>query len=307
MKKKKHSIPGYAKKRIRQGTLFLIPTFVFVAAMIIAPLIYVIFLSFQEWNGSIAEKPTFVHFMNYIKLSTMVGFSDMAKFTVLYALAVTFIGVAIALLLAFALDRPARGKYVNRSALRALWYVPALIGGTSVGIVWRIMYNYKNGLMNSVIKALGGKPVNWLEKSGVATWAIIIAAVWAGVGMQIIVFLAGLQAIPTELFEAATIDGATLWQQQLRIALPLLAPSITINVITTSISAFKAYELPWVLTGGKPGYTTRTITQMIQEYGFSALKYGAASALAVVLIIIIVIIQLIQLIFLNKNEEEAYN
>lgn len=307
MKNRKRSLPKYERDRIMQGTYFLIPTMILVMLMIVAPLIYVIWLSFHEWNGSFAESPLFVGLGNYTGLKTMTGFVDMAKFSILYAIATTFIGVGLALILAFALDKPQRGKYMNRSLLRALWYVPALIGGTSVGIIWKIMYNYKNGLLNTIIKSVGGKPVNWLETVGLAGWAVIIAAIWAGIGMQIIIFLAGLQAIPQELYESATIDGANTWQQRIHIAIPLLAPSITINVITSSITAFKAYELPWVITAGLPGYTTRTVTQMIKEYGFNSMKYGAASALAVVLIILIVVIQLIQLLFLNKNEEEAYD
>ncbi len=304
---KKNKIPKYAQQRIRQGTFFLLPTFILVLLMIIVPTIYVIVISFNEWNGSFAQPMKFVGLKNYLHLKEMIGFVDMAKFSISFALIVTFVGVLISLFLAFALDKPARGKYVNRSLLRALWYVPALIGGTSVGVIWHIMYNYKNGMLNAILKSAGMKPVNWLETIGVTNWAVMVAAIWVNLGMHIIIFLAGLQSIPLELYESATIDGANTFQQRIHISLPLLAPSITINVITTSIASFKAYELPWTISKGLPGYTTRTVTQMVQEYSFQALKYGSGAALSVVLILIIILIQLIQLFFLNRNEKEAYD
>ncbi len=233
----------------------------------------------------------------------MVGFTDMMKFTLFFAIVVTLFVVVMALLMAFALDKPQRGKYVNRSFLRALWYVPALIGGASVGADWRIMYNYNNGVINAALNSFGMKSINWLETYGVAGWAVIIAQIWVMLGMCIIIFLAGLQLIPQELYEAATIDGASVWRQRMYIALPLLAPSITVNTVTTSIAAFKAYELPFTITKGLPGYSTHLVTQMIQQYSFMSLEYGVGAALSVFLILIIVVIQLVQLFLLNRNEE----
>lgn len=299
---KMNPTPKYVKDRINQGTLFLIPTLVLVFLMVVAPLIYCVVLSFNSWNGSFNKPMTFVGFKNYLRLNTMVGYSAMMKFTFFFAIAVTILVVGISLIMAFALDKPQRGKYMNRSVLRALWYLPALIGGTSVGVIWRIMYNYNNGVLNTLLKQAGLQPVNWLETMGVASWAVIIAQVWVMLGMCIIIFLAGMQSIPTELYESATIDGASIWQQRLHIAIPLLAPSITINVVTTSIAAFKAYELPYTITKGLPSYTTQIVTRMIQQYSFESLEYGVGAALSVILVLIIVVIQLIQLFILNKNE-----
>lgn len=301
--KTKKKLPKYMQDRITTGTFFLIPVLVMTTLMIIAPLVFVIILSFNEWNGAFNKPFVFVGLENYRNLKNMPGFLDMAKFTIFFAIIVTVLVNLISLLMAFALDKPQRGKYVNRSFLRACWYIPALIGGVSVGVIWRIMYNYNNGVINAVINFFGGKSINWLESYGIAGWAVIIADVWVSLGMCIIIFLAGLQAIPQELYESATIDGASTWQQRFHIALPLLAPSITINMVTTSIAAFKAYELPYTITKGLPGYSTHLVTQMVQFYSFQSLKYGSGAALAVLLIILIALIQLFQLFFLNKNEE----
>ena len=293
---------SYLKQRINQGTLFCVPAIVLTALMVVAPLIYVVYLSFHDWNGSFKKEPVFVGLEKYINLPKTVGFADMLKFTLFFAIVVTFLVVGISLVMAFALDKP-KGKHINRSFLRACWYVPALIGGTAVGIVWRIMYNYKNGIVNELMKMMGQQPVNWLETIGVTNWAVIVAQVWVMMGMCIIIFLAGLQSIPQELYEAATIDGATAMQQRMKIAIPMLAPSITINFITTSISAFKAYELPYTISKGLPGYTTHLVTQMIRQATFDSMDYGRGAALSVLLLVIIFAIQLIQLVVLQKREE----
>lgn len=293
---------SYLQQRINQGTWFCVPAIVLTALMVVAPLIYVVYLSFHDWNGSFKKEPKFVGLEKYINLPKTVGFEDMLKFTLFFAIVVTFLVVGISLVMAFALDKP-KGKHVNRSFLRACWYVPALIGGTAVGIVWRIMYNYNNGIMNELMKMMGLQPVNWLETVGITNWAVIAAQVWVMMGMCIIIFLAGLQSIPQELYEAATIDGATAMQQRTKIAIPMLAPSITINFITTSISAFKAYELPYTISKGLPGYTTHLVTQMIRQATFDSMDYGRGAALSVLLLLIIFAIQLIQLVVLQKREE----
>lgn len=293
---------SHLKKRIELGTWFLLPSLLFTGVMVLAPLIYVFYLSFNEWNGAFNKQPVWVGLAKYLSLKTTPGVSEMLKFTLLYGIMVTILVVGISLVVAFALDKP-KGRHVNRSFLRACWYVPALIGGTAVGVVWRIMYNYNNGIINTLLSSVGLSKINWLETYGLTGAAVIVAQVWVMLGMCIIIFLAGLQSIPQELYESATIDGASPMQQRLKIAIPMLAPSITINFITTSIAAFKAYELPYTISKGLPGYSTRLITQMIREYTFESMDYGRGAALSIVLVVIIFVIQLIQLLVLRKREE----
>ena len=158
-------------------------------------------------------------------------------------------------------------------------------------------------MINKGLTSIGLNPINWLETVGVANIAIIIGAAWVQIGFCVIVFLAGLQSISQEMFEAAAIDGAVPRQQLWNIVLPMMAPSITINVITTTIAGFKAYELPFLITRGQPGKSTLLITQRIFFYGFEDYDYGLGSALAVFLLLIIAGISLIQLIYLRKRED----
>ena len=301
--KNKKKIPKYMQDRVRTGTLFLVPATIMVFLMMLIPQLFVVALSFVKWNGSRSQSMKFVGLQNYLKLGHMQGVPDMVKFTFIFAISVTLLTVLISMLVAFALDKPVGHKGVNRSFLRSCWYIPTLIGSVAIGIIWRIMYNYHSGLFNALLGVFGIAPVNWLEDYGVSALGVIIAQVWVNLGVNIVVFLAGLQSVPVDLYESATIDGASNLQQRLHITIPMIMPTITVALITTSIGAFKAYELPYTITKGMPGYSTRMVSQMIQEYSISGLQYGPGAALSVLLTVLILVIQLIQLFALRKKEE----
>ena len=235
-------------------------------------------------------------------VSKIDGFAEMMVATFTFALGVTALTILISFIAALILDKTGRGR-LPRGLMRTLWFFPALLSSAIVGILWRIMYNYKNGVINAILKMVGLKPVQWLETKGVTNIAIIIGNTWVTVGLCVIVFMAGLQAIPQELFEAARIDGASSWKQVRYITIPLMSTSITINAITTTIAAFRAYELPYLISQGKPGKSTLMMTQRIYFYGFTAHDYGRGSAIAVMLTLIIVIISLIQLVILRRRED----
>jgi lactose/L-arabinose transport system permease protein len=165
------------------------------------------------------------------------------------------------------------------------------------------MYNYNNGVINKVIVALGGEPVKWLETKVVTNIAVIVGSTWVQIGLCVIVFMAGLQSISQDLYEAASLDGAKPLQQLWHITLPMMASSITINVITTTIAGFKAYELPYNISQGQPNKTTLLMTQRIYFFGFQDFDFGLGSALSVFLLLIIAAISLIQLIYLKKKED----
>lgn len=283
------------------GYFFLIPSFILCLVFILIPLANVIRYSFTDWNG-MTETFNYIGLDNYLHLNEIEGFKDMMIATVTFAIGCTILTILISFLIALALDKKGRWR-LPRGLMRSLWFFPALLSGAVVGIMWRVMYNYHNGLINKVITSLGGTAVNWLETRGVTNIAIILAAVWVQIGFCVVVFMAGLQAIPQELYEAAAIDGATPRQQRRFITIPMMAASITINVITTTIAGFKAYELPYLISKGLPGYSTLLITERIQFFGFDAFDYGKGSALSVVLLIIIALISLIQLIYFRGRED----
>ena len=288
-------------RRNRTGLIFLIPSAVLCLTFIIYPLITVIYYSMTDWDGMSKEK-NFIGLYHYMHVSKIDGFAEMMIATFTFALGVTALTILISFIAALILDKTGRGR-LPRGLMRTLWFFPALLSSAIVGILWRIMYNYKNGVINAILKMVGLKPVQWLETKGVTNIAIIIGNTWVTVGLCVIVFMAGLQAIPQELFEAARIDGAGSWKQVRYITIPLMSTSITINAITTTIAAFRAYELPYLISQGKPGKSTLMMTQRIYFYGFTAHDYGRGSAIAVMLTLIIVIISLIQLVLLRRRED----
>ena len=298
---KKNQISALQKNQRTTGYLFVIPSFVLCFIFMLIPLFNVIRYSFTDWDG-LAKSYEYVGLYNYLHLHEIEGFSEMMIATVTFAIGVTVITILVSFLAALALDKRGKG-FLPRGFMRALWFFPALLSGAVVGILWRIMYNYQNGVINQMITSVGLPKVNWLETRVVTNIAIIIGAAWIQIGLCVVVFLAGLQSIPQDLYEAAAIDGATPRQQLRHITIPMMASSITINVITTTIAGFKAYELPYLISNGLPGHSTLLLTQRIYFFGFQAYDFGKGSALSVILLIIIALISLAQLIVLRKRED----
>ncbi len=293
----------FERKRTITGIMFLIPSFILCFMFIVVPVIGVVIYSFNEWNGIDSVPMEFVGVENYKEVPKTQGFNEMVVATVTFAVGVTILTVGLAFVVALALDKRGKGR-INRGFMRALWFFPCLLSGLVVGVLWRIMYQYSNGVINKVLQSFGAERVNWLETPILTNVALIVATVWVLMGLCIVIFLAGLQSIPGDLYEAARIDGASHKQIRRSITIPMMAPSITINVITTSIAAFKMYELPWFISLGLPGYSTRLLTQRIYFYGFEdSGNMGVGAALSVILIIVITLISLIQLFALRKRED----
>lgn len=298
--RKKNIHSAWSRHRSMTGIAFLIPMLGFTSVFILYPLFQVIYYSFYKWNG--IGRAKFIGLDNYAMLPDTEGFFEMIKATVIYAAGVTALVVIVGYIVALALDTTGKGR-INRTFMRVLWFFPCLLSGIIVGIIWHIMYNYNSGVINYILNALGIPSVNWLETYGVTMGAVIAASVWGQIGMCAVIFLAGLQSIPHDILEAAEIDGASSFQKQKDIIFPIMAPSVTINIITTTIAAFKAYELPYTVSNGLPGYSTRILTQRVYFYSFETNKYGTASALSVMLIVAISLISLLQLVVLKKRED----
>ena len=194
------------RTRIRSGLVFILPSVLLCVLFMVWPLIEVVRYSFTDWNG-VAKEYNYVLFDNYKEITKIDGFKEMMIATITFALGTTILTIIISFIVALALDKKGKG-YMPRGLMRSLWFLPALLSGTVVGMLWRIMYNYNNGVINKMIVAAGGTPVNWLETRGITNIAVIIGSTWVQIGFCVIVFLAGLQSIPQDLYEAAELDGA---------------------------------------------------------------------------------------------------
>ena len=289
------------KDQILTGLFFIIPSLIMTAVFVVYPAITVFYYSFTDWNG-VSPTKNYVGIENYLKLAKLDGFGTMMLATLTFAVGMTLLTVVVAFAAALILDKKGKGR-LPRGFLRSAWFFPTLLSGVVVGILWHTMYEFNNGLINKIIVACGGTKVNWLETVGLTNIAIIVGATWARIGICVVIFMAGLQAIPQDLYEAAALDGATPRQARKFITIPLMAPSITINMLTTSIAAYKSYELPYLISQGRPGTTTLLISQRITFFGFETFEYGRSSALAVVLILIITVFSLLQLVVMRKRED----
>ena len=301
MKPNKQSLSNFEKQRTITGVLFLCPVVLLCVIFIVLPVINVLHYSFYKWNGISADMQ-FVGLQNYALLPSTEGFATMFIWTLVYAAGVTLFTVTISFFAALALDKKDKPA-INRPLLRVLWFLPCLLSPAVIGILWNIMYNYNSGVINTILKQLGMQPINWLETYGVTHGAIIIATVWSLTGLCIVIFLAGLQNIPKQLFEAASIDGATNIHKLCYIVIPMIAPATTLNVLTTSITAFKMYELPLTISQGLPGFSTRLLTQRIYFFGFFVREYGIGAALSVILTVIITCISFAEFFYLRRREE----
>lgn len=272
------------------STGFLLPILAVFVILICVPLVQTIYYSFTDFNG-LSLNVNFVGFDNYRQVfsdpSLLVGLG----FTVMFAVLTTLITTALAIPLAVMLNT----RFYGRSFARSLFFflgVPSLI---VLGLVWQyILSPLDTGALNSVLVSLGLDSVPWLADSNLARGAVIFVAVWAAVGWHATLYLAYLQAVPKDLYEQASVDGANGWQQFVHITLPQLTPAIVVSSFLLITAGLKVYDLPFGMTKGGPGYSTNTITQAIIVSGISQSKYGLGSALAVIFTLACLAIVLLQ-------------
>jgi multiple sugar transport system permease protein len=265
---------------LRTAALFILPLVMFIVVFIVVPVAGTFVNSLFQDVTFLAKK--FVLFKNYLRLFSDHDFGAAVKFTILFIgasvpLEIVF-GVIFALILNSAI--PARG--LLRACVLIPWAIPSVISAR----VWELIYNYNYGLANFVLSALGlsAEPVNWLGTSVGAFAAIVIADVWKTSPFVAIIILAGLQAIPQELYEQAKIDRANFVQAFFSITLPLIKPMLVIALLFRTIDALRIFDLIFVLTGGGPGGTTSSVSYYASKYFLSG-DFGYGSAVSVVLFV----------------------
>jgi ABC-type sugar transport system permease subunit len=274
---------------------FVSPSLVLLLIFTAAPLLFALYLSFHSWNLLEPAKP-FVAFQHYIDLAGDSLFWNAAKNTAVYSIYVP-VTMALALGIAMLLNRRIKGVAV----LRAIFFLPYITSFVAISIVWQWMYNPDFGLLNWALGLVGLGPFPWLNSPTTALLALILMAVWIHIGFQMVIFLAGLQAIPNELYEAATIDGAGLWRKFWRITLPLLRPTTFFVLVTSIIGSFQVFTFVYVMTEGGPLHATDVIVYHIYQNAWQFLRMGYASAMSWVLFAVIFLITLLQFRLLGRK------
>jgi multiple sugar transport system permease protein len=286
------------RRRILIAYAFLAPSLILFLIFRDIPALGSLILGFFSW--SFLNTPRFIGLANYVQLLHDAIFWRTLGNTVAYTLMTVPADVIISLAMALLLNVKLPGMKV----FRLVYFVPVVTATAIIAIVWRWLYG-SYGAVNGVLHIFGIPAVNWLSDTRFALPAIAIMAIWQHVGFNMLIFLAGLQAIPMEIAESAHIDGAGRWTTFRHITLPLLRPVFVLVVILTTISSFQVFDSAYVMTSGGPFYATTTLVLYAYQQAFNQFSVGYAGAITFVLFLIILLVSLIQRVIL-KGDEDVY-
>lgn len=277
-------------KRNLVGYSFVLPNFIGYFIFVFLPVIFTFVLCVMKWDGSDAPMK-FVGIQNFVKLFHDSGFIISLKNTLVYAVWTVPLTMIAALLIAVLLNSKIKGIILFRTA----FFFPYVASLVAVGAVWNMLFQPEFGPINEFLKFIGiQNPPRWCASTDWAMTVIVIVSVWKYMGYYMVVYLAALQGISKDLYEAASIDGATGFNKFRYITIPMLTPTTFFVVIMLTIQCFKVFDLIYVMTGGGPGRSTNVIVNHIYNAAFVDFKFGYASAGAVVLFLIVLVITMIQ-------------
>jgi multiple sugar transport system permease protein len=268
----------------RWALVFIAPTLLGLALLSAAPIFATLAISLTKWD--LLTAPQLTGLDNYLALLSDDRFLKALRNTVFYTVVSVPVGVTLALALAIALNQTFRGI----SLIRAAYFLPVVTSTIAVALVWQWIYSANSGLLNQAIALVGIPPQRWLSDPTLAMPAIIAESIWQGLGVNVIIFLAGLQAIPSELLDAASVDGAGRWARFRHVIVPLLTPTIFFTGVLSLISSFQVFDQIFVLAKPRATEATITVVYFIYENGFRFFKMGYASAASWVLFIIVAVL-----------------
>ena len=273
------------------AAVLVTPSVFLLIAFLLVPMIYTVYFSVFRYQIMRPQDITFINFENYIKLFRDKDFWQAFKNTIYFTVVVVPVQTALALGLALLVAARTRGV----AFFRTMYFAPQLTSMVVISILWTILYNSNpsTGLINSMLKSLGMESINFLSNKKTAMNSIIFMSAWQGAGYQMMIFIAGLQAIPASQYEAASVDGATAFQKLVYITLPGLKSTIKYVVMITMIQAMKLFTQPYVMTKGGPQNSTKTLVYYIYTEGFQEGNFGYACSAAAVFFIIVVKMSLV--------------
>ena len=280
------------EKKSMKGWLYLLPALIIITVFTLYPLIRAFSMSIMLDYDMIHNTFTGYGLENYQKVLSDKTFHKALTNTTIYAVVVVPCSIILSLLIAAMIN----GTKKTKGLFQTIYFLPYVTSVIAIGIVWSWIYNSRYGLLNSIIGFFGFEPIEWLNKPKYALPALIIFAVWKSMAFNIMVFLAGLQTIPKEIYDAAKVDSTPRWRVFLRITVPGIAPMIVYSYIMGIIGAFKVYNEVYSLYGGKAGPANSAITVVyyIWQKFYQSFKYGEAAAAAVILFFIILAFTMVQ-------------
>jgi multiple sugar transport system permease protein len=285
-----------SQQETRDAWLFMAPALILLGVFLLYPIVYLVYLSFTAGNFT-REGAHWIGGRNYWRLLVDPDFWQVLRNTAYFTIATVIPSLVIPLGLAVLLNR----SFMLRGALRTAYFIPSITSLVAVGLGFRWLFQ-TNGPVNGFLNTFGIEPIPWL---GSATWAmpvLILLSTWKQIGFNMVVFLAGLQAIPVNRYEAAELDGANEWQQFWHVTLPGLRPTLIFAAVTTAIFTLRSFEQPYVMTGGGPLNSTNLLVFYIYNQAFAQFDIGYGAAAAIVLLLATVVLVYVQLRVAREEE-----
>ena len=294
--------PGGLQTKTLTPYLFMLPGMFFFLTFMIYPLIRAFQISLYDWKIMPGQESPFLGLANYARAFQDPIFWIALRNTVLYT-AVTVPGqMVLALIVAVLLDRVERGRVF----FRTIYYLPVITSWVIVSLLFKYLFNTDAGLINYLMKdvlRLISENIPWLQNPGTALIAIMSLGIWKGIGWSMVIFLAALQTIPVEFYEAAAIDGAGGWQRFWRITLPLMRPTLIFVLVMLVIGGLNVFIPVYLMTGGAPMHRTETVLTYLYHQAFDFLDFGYGAALSYILALVIFVISFLQIRFLRRPVE----
>jgi multiple sugar transport system permease protein len=285
------------RRRAISGFLFVLPAVLFTLTMFIFPLLMTAWMSFHDWP--LLGSPSFIGVQNYLDLAVDGQFWTSLWFTTQYTLVVTPAIFILAFLLALLVNTTLRGIGI----FRTIYFIPVVIGLGTASLLWVWLLNDRVGIINGILLDLGwiDKPIIWFVDTYLSMTAIVVSIVWKTVGFTMVLLLAGMQAIPEELYQAAMVDGAGYWQRLTRITMPLLRSTFALALVLSVIGSFLAFDQFYIMTRGGPQNSTITVVYWIFANSFTYFKLGYGASLSIVLLVILALLSMLQLRLLRDD------
>jgi len=283
------------KKKNFLPYLLVSPYLLFLLVFVVFPVLFCFFLTFNKWN--IIAPMHFIGFRNYSRLVHDRLFWKAILNTLQFLLLHIPLQLAVSLFLAYLLNQ----KIKAASFFRASFFMPVIVSGVVVTILWQQLLGFDTGIINRALVSLGIGKVGWLTNPNIAIYSIAAMATWKNVGLYVILFLVGLQTVPTQYYEAAKMEGATRWQQFYHITLPMINPTIFMVVILSTIGGFNLFIEPYIMTGGGPLNATLSAVLYIYKQAFQYYNMGYSATLGFFYAIMIMSVVVLQKKFIEKE------
>ncbi len=283
-----------------QPYLFLLPALIILGIIVFYPAIQAFSLSFSRYEYDLTQNPTWIGWENFQRLSQDEVFRRTVVNTLLYLIGVVPPLVVLPLFLAILVNQKLKGINWFRTA----YYTPVVISMVVAGIAWKAIY-WSNGILNQFWFSLGfTEAIPWLTDANWAIWSVMVVTVWKGLGYYMVIYLAGLQGVSPELYEAASIDGSVGWRKHFDITIPLMKPYIFLVAVISALSATKVFEEVYLLTQGGPRNSSKTVVYYLYEKAFQDFEINYACTIGLILFIFILILSIVNFV-LSRDVESS--